>query len=144
MVNGKAYTKQDCYVEALKLDSAFIQAWHDLGMTGGGMVNGKAYTEQACYIQAMKVDPTCASPWINLGTAGGGMVNGEAHTRQECYVEALKLDALQPSALLMKLVEVGLDLPKGWPTRFNELDGEVEPLHGRHGHHPKTDIVVRV
>ena len=52
-MNGKAYTEQECYLEALKLDRTHAPLWRNLGMAGGGTVYGRAYTERECYLEAL-------------------------------------------------------------------------------------------
>ena len=66
-VNGNFYTKQQCYIEALRCDPNFGSSWHYAGfLTPSGecfTVNGKEYSKQQCYRQALRFNPNVKSSW---------------------------------------------------------------------------------
>ena len=105
-VNGTLYTKQQCYVQALKIDPEYGSVWDSLGQTieSGETVevDGTPYTQRECYLQAVKFYPGATYPWMRLANAmeaGEAVtVNGTVYTKQKCYVEAVDIDPQFSSA----------------------------------------------
>ena len=52
MVDGKHYSKKECFVKALELNSNLATAWEDLAKVGGGVVNARFYSKAECYSKA--------------------------------------------------------------------------------------------
>jgi hypothetical protein len=59
VVNGKEYTKKDCFLEALRLDPSSAPTWNNLAQMMSAhevvQVNGKEYTKQACQREALRL-----------------------------------------------------------------------------------------
>ena len=60
-INGKEYTKQECYVEALNMNPDEDMAWYNLACLIGThetvAVNGHRYNQKQCYVEALRCDP---------------------------------------------------------------------------------------
>ena len=66
-VNGRDYSQQECFLEALRVDSNFGLPWKSLAksMEDGEtvVVNGKLYTAKQCYVEALRCDPANGAWW---------------------------------------------------------------------------------
>jgi len=82
---GYIFTKQQCCVEALKLDPKCVEAWTNLGVSLGvgetAQIGSQSHTKHTCYIEAVKSD--------SWGTV---QVGSPSYTKEQCYVYALTLD----------------------------------------------------
>ena len=56
MVNGKRYTKDECFAKALEISPKEGIYWTNLGDAGGGTVDGTSYTKDECYAKALEID----------------------------------------------------------------------------------------
>ena len=48
-MGGQQYTQQQCRIKVLEIDNQHGDAWHSLGVEGGGSVGGQQYTKLQCY-----------------------------------------------------------------------------------------------
>lgn len=51
-VQGRYYSKKECYQKALDIEPEFANAWYNLGnlgVDGGGWVQGRRYSQKECY-----------------------------------------------------------------------------------------------
>jgi len=55
-VSVKAYSKEECYREALEIDSRFKEASQELGAIGGVTVSGAAYSKEERCRKAPEID----------------------------------------------------------------------------------------
>eukprot|EP00931_Biecheleriopsis_adriatica_P099893 TRINITY_DN7471_c0_g1_i6.p2 TRINITY_DN7471_c0_g1~~TRINITY_DN7471_c0_g1_i6.p2 ORF type:complete len:115 (-),score=16.92 TRINITY_DN7471_c0_g1_i6:32-376(-) len=76
----------------VKLVDGHAEAWHNLGVVGGGEVGGRQYSKKDCYLEALRIDPRFADAWNGLGVVGGGEVGGRQYSRKDCYLEALRIE----------------------------------------------------
>jgi len=118
--DGKFYTEQECYLEALRLDPQSSHAWNELGRWGG-TVDGKLYTKKECFIEAIRHYPRSGMYhpwtdnrnqsifWVNLGIEGGGRVGGREYTEKQCFEEVIRLNpqSIQSSDAWCRLGEAG-------------------------------------
>eukprot|EP00434_Breviolum_minutum_P009144 symbB.v1.2.008056.t1/scaffold502.1/size262339/10 len=70
-----------------------LDAWHNLGVGGGGRVHGRRFNAQKCFQKAVSLDLKNAKIWNNLGILGGGEVRGQKLTQRVCFQYALELDS---------------------------------------------------
>ena len=72
-VNGKDYTRQQCYLKALRCEPTRGISWHNLGITMSSgqtvTVNGTDYTQQQCYVEALCAILTLAKHGVRLALA---------------------------------------------------------------------------
>lgn len=102
LVNGRQYSKRECYLAALRVDPHFSLAWSSLGATlvdpsDTAAVAGRLYSRKDCCLEAVRMDVTQAQAWFNLGAAMSTrdapiLAAGRAWTRSECLAESLRMD----------------------------------------------------
>ena len=70
-VDGRDFTKQQCFVESLRCDPTFSASWFQLGLTTAKnqriTVHGKGFTKQQCFIEALRLNRKCTKSWCHLG-----------------------------------------------------------------------------
>ena len=119
-VNGKVYTKLQCYLEALQAvlyDHSDRDVWVGLAasMTDDQTVtvDEERYTKRDCYQQALRCDPsydfTHSYEWIFLGhlvcqVDGTVTVNDKEYTKEGCFVEAFRCNTKASWCHLGKLL----------------------------------------
>lgn len=110
VVRGRSYTKKDCFVEALEVNSLpsdhelkshpdmEASMWLNLGDAGGGIINGKSYSKMECYAKSagLYTDNSARHAWARLDIGGGNViVNGKMMSQKECeakHTECVEAD----------------------------------------------------
>ena len=63
-VEGKEFTKQQCFERVLELEPENTSAWNNLGE-----VISSGASQRNCFAKVLEIDPKHAAAWINLGGA---------------------------------------------------------------------------
>jgi hypothetical protein len=70
-IDGKTYTKGDCYAKALEADASDASTWLALSSTLDGdarvTVNGTSVARRECLVRALEIDPNLSSAWSAIG-----------------------------------------------------------------------------
>ena len=107
-VNGKDYTKQKCFEEAIRCDFETGIPWASLGQSlklgekftlGASLrddqtvtFDGETHSKRECLLRALHSDPNDKTAWSEVaGTMRRGetvTVNGKQYTKMQCYDRA--------------------------------------------------------
>jgi hypothetical protein len=70
-VDGSTFTKRDCFLQALRCDPKYTNAWLQLGLdlseTERVDVAGETFARTGCFRRAIFIEPTYAPAWSTLG-----------------------------------------------------------------------------
>jgi hypothetical protein len=93
-VGGVEYGEQQCYEQALSLNSSFALAWYNLGRLGG-TVDGVKWSPRDCLVRSLELDGWYKPAWSTLACEGGGLVDGAHYSPAECRSRALPTTAAE-------------------------------------------------